>query len=101
MGNDGSDGEFDGVVVLVAQVPLAHSHRELAREEALLVLVLGAVRRRNDMPVQNLNIFEHGKHVGIHERTVLNRRRSCHRLVDLSVMRAPPHQNSRRPPPCR
>ena len=53
MSNDGSDGELDGVVVLVAQVPLAHSHCELAREEALLVLVLCAVVCCDDMPVQN------------------------------------------------
>ena len=34
MGNDGGDGEFYGVVVLVAQVPFPNSHCELARKEA-------------------------------------------------------------------
>ena len=33
MGDDRGDGEFNGVVVLVAQVPFTHPHCELARKE--------------------------------------------------------------------
>ena len=71
MGNDGGDRELYGVVVLVTQIPFPNSHGELAWKETgkragyncgvdlffqmnspLLILVLSAVSRCDNMPVK-------------------------------------------------
>ena len=115
MSDNGCDRQLDGIVVVVAQVPLSNPHCELAWQEAekkdseksafpgnvqpLLVLVLCAVSCCYDVPVTKI---ENGLRSFLKARSEFSVMRAVLDIIKhLSVMRAPPHQNSLRPPPWR